>query len=144
MAKIIKFNPQNNDEDSNKNVSTTEKNKEAQSEKKIKSINDIPSFVELIAKGIEEHVLYYFAVKEVLGINFVYKNNEKGELGVLGVLAYEHKRKPGSFIAEFIAKGYYDGKNKKVIITELAFKQGEPQLYQSIMKTLKAKKILPE
>ncbi len=144
MAKIIKFNPQNNDENSNKNVSTTEKNKEAQSEKKIKSINDIPSFVELVAKGIEEHVLYYFAVKEVLGINFVYKNNEKGELGVLGVLAYEHKRKPGSFIAEFIAKGYYDSKNKKVIITELAFKQGEPQLYQSIMKTLKAKKILPE
>ena len=144
MAKIIKFNPQNNDENSNKNVSTTEKNKEAQSEKKIKSINDIPSFVELVAKGIEEHVLYYFAVKEVLGINFVYKNNEKGEIGVLGFLAYEHKRKPGSFIAEFIAKGYYDSKNKKVIITELAFKQGEPQLYQSIMKTLKAKKILPE
>ena len=145
MAKIIKFNPQNNEENNSRNEKNigTEGTKE-ENISKIKSVEETPSFLELIAKGIEEHVLYYFAVKEVLGINFVYKNNEKGEIGVLGVLAYEHKRRAGSFVAEFIAKGYYDTKNKKVVITELAFKQGEPQLYQSILKTLKAKKILPE
>lgn len=144
MAKIIKFNPQNNDGNENQNKEEFEKEKLEESSQNIKSINEDTSFLELIAKGIEEHVLYYFAVKEVLGINFVYENNDKGEIGVLGVLAYEHKRRAGSFVAEFIAKGYFDSKNKKVIITELAFKQGEPQLYQSIMKTLKAKKILPE
>ena len=146
MAKIIKFNPHDNNE--NKNQMNKVENKQQEeiniNQSKVKTIDNTLSFLELIANGIEEHVLYYFAVKEVLGIDFVYKDNEKGEVGVLGVLAYEHKRKPGSFIAEFIAKGYYDNRNKKVIITELAFKQGEPQLYQSIMKTLKAKKILPQ
>ena len=143
MAKIIKFNPQNDDNSENNKPNETKTEIKTETSKSI-SVQDIPSFVDLVAKGIEEHVLYYFAVKEVLGINFVYKENEKGEIGIIGVLAYEHKRRAGSFIAEFIAKGYYDSKNKKVIITELAFKQGEPQLYQSIMKTLKAKKILPE
>ncbi len=148
MAKIIKFNPQNNNENQNKNQTDNIESKQDKesdiNQSKLRAIDNIPSFLELIANGIEEHVLYYFAVKEVLGINFVYKDNEKGEVGVLGVLVYEHKRKPGSFVAEFIAKGYYDNRSKKVIITELAFKQGEPQLYQSIIKTLKAKKILPQ
>jgi len=144
MAKIIKFNPQSND-----NNQDNAENNTVKEEKKIKTdvksiTEDDINFLELVVKGIEEHVLYYFAVKEVLGIEFLHKINEKGEIGVIGVLAYEHKRREGSFVAEFIAKGYFNKKNNKVVITELAFKQGEPQLYQSISKTLKAKKILPE
>ena len=116
---------------------------EKESKSKLIDIKKEKSILDRIVEGIEEHVLYNFAVKQVLGVNFRYEINNKNEIGVIGKLAYEHKRRAGVFVADFIAKGYKDKKSEKVIITELAFLQGEPDFYNTIKNTLKAKKILP-
>ena len=94
-----------------------------------------------IKKAVEDHILSNFAVKNILGMDIIYKIN-KSDIGVIGVVAYEHKRREGSFIAEFIAKGY-KSKNQYIIDT-LAFEAGEPDLYRNILSILKAKKALPE
>lgn len=129
MAKIIKFNTnfENNEENQAKEEQQEQVLQLEDQEMKIK-------------KAVEEHILANFAVKNVLGIDIVYKIN-KNDLGVIGRVAYEHKRREGLFVADFIAKG---GKIKdRFFIDTLAFEAGEPELYQNIVKILKAKKALP-
>ena len=135
MGKIIRFNKSQEEE---KKQST-----ETKEQSNIKSIFSVESFADKVRKGVEEYILYNFAVKEILGMDIVFKENDKKEVGVLGAIAYEHKRKPGTFIADFIGKGHIDSKDT-VIIDELAFRAGEPEYYNTISKILKAKKILPE
>lgn len=126
MAKIIKFN------------ANYENNQESQVEEKKTDQNITEEMA--IKKAVEEHILENFAVKNVLGIDIVYKIN-KNDLGVIGRVAYEHKRRDGLFLADFIAKG---GKIKdNFFIDTLAFEAGEPELYQNIVKILKAKKTFP-
>ncbi len=124
MGKVIKF-PGGDGEKDKK-----EQKEEVSLEQKIKS-------------SVEEHLITNFAVKNVLGIDVFYKMNEKGELGIVGNVIYEHKRRGGRFVADFIASGHVDKKSKKVLISILAFSAGEPELYMNIYNTLKAKKILP-
>ena len=131
MGKIIRFSGEGKKE-----------NKEKK-EGNVRSIYSEISFKDKVRKGIEEYILSQFAVKNILGMDIVFKQNDKNEIGVIGAIAYEHKRKAGNFIAEFIGKGYID-KNGEVVIDNLAFKLGEPELYSSIEKIMKAKKILPD
>ncbi len=150
MGKIIKF-PFGNQGETEKKQSSQETSKTLEIKKKIKdrkkekikSIYQKKPFELFVKEGVEEHVLKNFAVKQVLGLDVIYKENEKREIGVIGLLAYEHKRRPGIFNADFIAKGHID-KDDKVIIDELAFRAGEPEYYNTISKLLKAKKILPD
>ncbi len=124
MAKIVKFGNFEENPEENKEKAIDENDEEMQ-----------------IKKAVEEHILTNFAVKNVLGMDIVYKIN-KSDVGVIGRVVYEHKRREGSFIADFIAKGY---KNKnQYIIDTLAFEAGEPELYRNIFNILKAKKALPE
>lgn len=130
MAKIVKF---GNFE-------------EKPGEDKEKAINEVISESEnveemQIKKAVEEHILSNFAVKNVLGMDIIYKIN-KSDIGIIGSMVYEHKRKGGVFLADFIAKGY-KSKNQYIIDT-LAFEFGEPDLYRNILNMLKAKKALPE
>jgi len=98
---------------------------------------------QILKDAIEEYLLNNFAVKNVLGMDIVYKMNDSGEFGAIGVVIYEHKRRGGTFQADFITKGLFDKKNKTASIYELAFSAGEPDLYRSIYNYLKAKKLLP-
>ncbi|MDQ7055496.1 MAG: hypothetical protein Q9M89_02985 [Persephonella sp.] len=113
------------------------------SDRKVKSIFSTQSYIDRVREGIEDYVLKNFAVKNVLGMDIVYRENEKKEIGVIGALAYEHKRRSGTFVAEFIGKGYIN-KDGSVTIDLLAFRAGEPELCSSLEKIMKAKKILPE
>lgn len=122
MGKVIKFEPEGNFEN--------EKNE-----------NTFDSDVLRIKKAIEDHILENFAVKTVLGMDISYKIN-KNDVGVIGKLSYHHKRREGMFIAEFIAKGSKIKDN--IFIDTVAFKAGEPQLYNQLVNILKAKKSLPE
>ena len=126
MAKVVKF----NFEDSQENTKAEEKQQETLQDEK-----------DLIRQALEEHILSNFAVKTILGMDFVYKVN-KNDLGVIGQLAYEHKRRPGVFVADYIAKGYKQ--KDKYVIDSLAFELGEPEFYKQIFNILKAKKALPE
>lgn len=126
MAKVVKF----NFEDSQENTKAEEKQHETLQDEK-----------DLIRQALEEHILSNFAVKTILGMDFVYKVN-KNDLGVIGQLAYEHKRRPGVFVADYIAKGYKQ--KDKYVIDSLAFELGEPEFYKQIFNILKAKKALPE
>jgi hypothetical protein len=130
MAKIVKFGnfEENPEEDKEKIIDKTVSQSQNDEEMQIK-------------KAVEEHILTNFAVKNVLEMDIVYKIN-KSDIGVIGTVAYEHKRREGSFIADFIAKGY-KSKNQ-YIIDALAFEAGEPDLYRNIFNILKAKKALPE
>ncbi len=140
MGKIIKF-PASGDNNEDKNIKENKNQKNVvKSFKKEKSEFDLQL---AIKEAIEDYLLGNFAVKKVLGIDIVYRINNAGEFGTIGIVLYEHKRKPGTFQADFIAKGILDKKNQKVIITELAFSAGEPELYRSIYNFLKAKNILP-
>jgi len=124
MAKIVKFGNFEEKPEENKEKAIDENDEEMQ-----------------IKKAVEEHILTNFAVKNVLGMDIVYKIN-KSDIGVIGTVVYEHKRREGSFVADFIAKGY-KSKNQYIIDT-LAFEAGEPELYRNILNMLKAKKALPE
>ncbi|MEJ5172557.1 MAG: hypothetical protein WHT47_02455 [Hydrogenothermaceae bacterium] len=124
MAKIVKFVPEDSFEEEDRKIEDIVQDQEIQ-----------------IKKAVEEHILANFAVKNVLGMDIIYKLNKK-DLGVIGVLSYEHKRREGMFIAEFIAKGVVI--KDKYSIDTLAFKAGEPQLYDQIYKILKAKRALPD
>ncbi len=101
------------------------------------------SLEDKIKFAVEEHLTTNFAVKTVLGMDIFYRINEKGEIGVVGNVIYEHKRRGGRFMADFIASGYLNKKSGSVVISLLAFSAGEPDLYMNIYNTLKAKKILP-
>ena len=136
MGKIIKFNKPQEDENN-------QQKSEIESHSNVKNIFSVEALADKVRKGIEEYILYNFAVKEILGMDIVFKENDQKEIGVLGAIAYEHKRKPGTFIADFIGKGHIDNKDN-VVIDELAFRAGEPEYYNTISKILKAKKILPE
>ncbi len=136
MGKVIKF-----PGSSGNNKDKSEEKIENSSKEKVKSFG-FTEFEEKLRKAVEDYIKSTFAVREILGMDMVYKEN-KNNVGVLGVIAYEHKRKPGTFVANFIAEGFVDGK-KNVRITEVAFEAGEPELYRSIYNTLKAKKALPE
>ena len=131
MGKVIKF-PGSDD-----NENKTPKKEE----NLVKKEEDI----ELNLKNaVEEHVLQNFAVKNILGMDIVYKiHPSSGEFGIIGVMLYEHKRRAGIFKADFIAKGYIDKKTGKAVVSTLAYQAGEPDLYMSIYNTLKAKKLLP-
>ncbi len=137
MGKIIKFGGENkkNKEESKENKLPPETEKEAL--KKIPLTNE-----EKIKDALEEHLITNFAVKKILKLEIIFKI-KNGELGVAGILAYEHKRRPGIFNANFIAKGYQDKKTGNFVINTLAFEAGEPDLFMSIYNTLKAKKLLP-
>lgn len=127
MAKVIKFSFDDNQESKEE---VTELNKE-----------EIEDEKEKIKKAVEDHILSNFAVKSILDMEIVYKVN-KADFGVIGEVAYLHKRRDGVFVADFIAKGY---KNKdKYTIDSLAFSAGEPEFYKNILNILKAKKSLPE
>ncbi|WP_456392283.1 hypothetical protein [Persephonella sp.] len=134
MGKVIRF-PGSGDN----------RNKKDQEEKKenIKSLYSKPSFIDSVRKGIEDYILYNFAVKNILGMDVTYKENDKREIGVIGAIAYEHKRRAGTFVADFIGKGFVD-RDGRVVIDLLAFKAGEPEVYNSLVKIMKAKKILPD
>ncbi|WP_456402408.1 hypothetical protein [Persephonella sp.] len=136
MGKIVKFNLP-------KEVNT-QKSPDKENTANVKSIYSKKTLYMKIWDGLEEYILNNFAVKKVLGIDFIYKENDHKEIGLIGVLDYEHKRREGNFLAEFIAKGYIDTKKDKVIIDIVVFKQGEVELYKSTEKILKAKKIYPE
>ncbi|WP_029523160.1 hypothetical protein [Persephonella sp. KM09-Lau-8] len=136
MGKIIKFNKPQEDENN-------QQKSEIESHSNVKNIFSVEALADKVRKGVEEYILYNFAVKEILGMDIVFKENDKKEIGVLGAIAYEHKRKPGTFIADFIGKGHIDNKDN-VVIDELAFRAGEPEYYNTISKILKAKKLLPE
>jgi len=150
MGKIIKFpsskeetkETQNEIQQDVKSTSDIKKKFRERKKEKIKSIYKTKPFEQKVKEGVEEYVLGNFAVKTVLGLDVIFKENEKKEVGVSGLLSYEHKRKPGTYMADFIAKGHID-KDGKVVIDELAFKAGEPEYYNTILKILKAKKILP-
>jgi hypothetical protein len=130
MAKIVKFGNFEENSEENKEKAIDEVVVQSQNDEEMQ-----------IKKAVEEHILNNFAVKNVLGMDIVYKIN-KSDIGVIGTVVYEHKRREGSFIANFIAKGY---KNKnQYIIDTLAFEAGEPELYRNIFNILKAKKALPE
>ncbi|HEV08812.1 MAG TPA: hypothetical protein ENO34_00250 [Sulfurihydrogenibium azorense] len=128
MAKIVKFTFDNNDEEN-----LTQDSKESQ--------NQTLDEREAIRKALEDHILANFAVKTILGIDFVYKIN-KNDIGVLGQIAYEHKRRSGVFVADYIAKGYKQ--KDRYVIDSLAFQLGEPEFYTQILNILKAKKALPD
>ncbi|WP_299239392.1 hypothetical protein [Sulfurihydrogenibium sp.] len=130
MAKIVKFGNFEEKPEENKEEVIDEVVSQSQNDEEIQ-----------IKKAVEEHILANFAVKEVLEMDIVYKIN-KSDIGVIGTVAYEHKRRGGPFIADFIAKGY-KSKNQYIIDT-LAFELGEPDLYRNIFTILKAKKALPE
>ena len=151
MGKVIKFpfGNQNQPEDQNKEsqkvnnqISDIKYKFRERKKEKIKSIYKTKPFLQKVKEGVEEHVIQNFAVKQVLGLDVVYKENEKKEIGIAGLLSYEHKRRPGTFMADFIAKGHIN-KDGNVVVDELAFRAGEPEYYNTIMKVLKAKKILP-
>ncbi len=153
MGKVIKFPFGNQEEPENKQEIKTQEEKTStkdikkkikeRKKEKIRAIYEKKPFELKVKEGVEEHVLLNFAVKKVLGLDVVYKENDKNEIGVIGLLSYEHKRRPGIFTADFIAKGHID-KDGKVVIDELAFRAGEPEYYNTITKILKAKKILPD
>ncbi|ACN99288.1 hypothetical protein [Sulfurihydrogenibium azorense] len=127
MAKVVKFNfedSQDNTKVENLQQETTQQDEE-----------------DLIRLALEDHILSNFAVKTILGMDFVYKIS-KNDIGVIGQLAYEHKRRPGVFVADYIAKGYKQ--KDKYVIDSLAFQLGEPEFYKQILNILKAKKALPE
>ncbi len=153
MGKVIKF-PFGNQGEPEKKQEEAKPQEEKRSldiksrikerkKEKIRSIYEKKPFELKVKEGVEDYVLYNFAVKKVLGLDIVYKENEKKDIGVIGLLSYEHKRKPGTFMADFIGKGHID-KDGKVVIDELAFRAGEPEYYNTISKVLKAKKILPD
>lgn len=127
MAKIVKF-------------TFNDENNEEKKQQKLNLNIDLDE-EELIRHSLEEHILTNFAVKTILGMDFVYKIN-KNDIGVLGQVVYEHKRRAGVFIADFIAKGYKQ--KDKYIIDSLAFELGEPEFYKQIQNILKTKKALPE
>jgi hypothetical protein len=130
MAKIVKFGNFEENPEENKEKAIDEAVVQSQNDEEIQ-----------IKKAVEEHILTNFAVKEVLEMDIVYKIS-KSDIRVIGTVVYEHKRRGGPFIANFIAKGY---KNKnQYIIDTLAFEAGEPELYRNIFNILKAKKALPE
>ncbi len=127
MAKIVKFGFDNEQEDK----------KEVENN----NLEQLEDEKEKVKKAVEDHILANFAVKSILSMEIVYKVN-KSDIGVIGEVAYIHKRRDGIFTADFIAKGY---KNKdNYIIDSLAFSAGEPEFYKNIMNILKAKKTLPE
>ncbi|NPA52789.1 MAG: hypothetical protein GXO22_07825 [Aquificae bacterium] len=139
MGKIIKFS--NADDNEDRQPKTDKKDNTV-----IKTFNNQKEEFNLqleIKKAIESYLLENFAVKNVLGIDIVYKTNKAGEFGTIGIVLYEHKRKSGTFQADFIAKGIWDKNKNKVYVTELAFSAGEPELYKTIFNFLKAKHILP-
>ncbi len=127
MAKVIKFSFDDNQE----------------SKDEVKEINTekIEDEKEKIKKAVEEHILSNFAVKSILDMEIVYKIN-KADIGLIGEVAYFHKRRDGVFVADFIAKGYKN--NDRYIVDSLAFSAGEPEFYKNIMNILKAKKAFPE
>lgn len=140
MGKIIKFGEKNNQEPKETEINKKE-NLSPEIEKE--ALKKVPlSEEEKIKEAVEQHLLTNFAVKKVLKLEIVYKIRN-GEIGVVGILAYEHKRRPGIFNANFIAKGYQDKKSGDFTISTLAFEAGEPDLFISIYNTLKAKKLLP-
>jgi hypothetical protein len=130
MAKIVKFGNFEENPEENKEKVVYEAVVQSQNDEEIQ-----------IKKAVEEHILTNFAVKEVLEMDIVYKIS-KSDIGVIGTVVYEHKRRGGPFIADFIAKGY-KSKNQYIIDT-LAFEAGEPDLYRNIFNILKAKRVLPE
>ncbi len=128
MGKIIKF-PGNND-NQNENEVVPEK------EEKLQKTSE-----DKLTKAIEDYILSTFAVRDIIFMDYIHKEN-KSNIGFVGVLAYEHKRREGVFGANFIGEAIKD-KNGNVRIIEIAFEAGEPSLYKQIMNTLKAKNILP-
>jgi len=137
MGKIVKFGQKKDNDD----VKLDKENKPLK-----KEIHSIKSFgisdLELkLRNAIEDYIKSVFAVKEVLGMDLIYKENNS-TIGVIGVISYEHKRKPGTFVADFLSNCTKVGNDIKV--GEVAFQAGEPDLYMQIFNILKAKKALPE
>ncbi|HIE59338.1 MAG TPA: hypothetical protein EYH43_04040 [Persephonella sp.] len=133
MGKVIKFQSKSKQDSSNitdKSINNTN----------VKQFG-LSDFEMSLRKALEDYILSTFAVKNILGMDIVFKEH-KSNIGILGVVAYEHKRKAGTYVANFISEAVNEKGNVRVI--EVAFEAGEPDLYRSIYNTLKAKKILPE
>ena len=133
MGKVVKFQSKAEKNDL-KSVEETPK------KEKVKQFG-VSDFEMSLRKALEDYILSTFAVKTILGMDIVYKEN-KSNIGVIGVVAYEHKRRPGTYVANFISEAVNE--KGKIRIIEVAFEAGEPDLYKSIYNTLKAKKALPE
>ena len=133
MGKVVKFQPK-----SNKNGSKSIE--ESSKKEKVKQFG-VSDFEMSLRKALEDYILSTFAVKTILGMDIAYKEN-KSNIGVIGVVAYEHKRRPGTYVANFISEAVNE--KDKIRIIEVAFEAGEPDLYKSIYNTLKAKKVLPK
>ncbi len=137
MGKIIKFGQKKENENLNPDKKRKSNKEEGQNVKNFETVD----FESKLRHAIEDYIKSVFAVKEVLGMDLVYKEN-KNTIGVIGVISYEHKRRPGTFVADFISNCTKIGNDIKV--GEVAFQAGEPDLYMQIFNILKAKKALPE
>jgi len=136
MGKIIKF-PGSDDSNQNKKPVNNEPNF-----KKVNSENVEKDMKTLVEEAVTDYLLTNFAIKEILELHIYHKTN-KNDVGVYGIVIYEHKRRPGIFSANFVGKGHISPKDKSVKIDIAAFEAGEKDLYMSTLKTLKAKNILP-
>lgn len=133
MGRVIKF--QSKHKQDNSNITD-----ESNNNTNVKQFG-LSDFEISLRKALEDYILSTFAVKNVLGMNILFKV-DKSNIGILGVVKYEHKRKAGIYVANFISEATNDKGNIKVI--EVAFESGERELYKSIYNILKAKKILPK
>ncbi len=132
MGKIIKFNGGNNKKENSENNKAEETS--------IKTVN-LETSNNNLKNSIEDYLLSTFAIKNILALEYIDKVN-KSDVGFIGRVAYEHKRREGVFVADFIGQAVKE-KNNNYIIIEIAFEAGEPHLYNQIKNILKAKNVLP-
>jgi len=130
MGKVIKFQSGKKEDKQENSVNTN----------RVKTFG-LTDFETQLRKVLEDYIKSVFAVKEILGMDIVFKEHQN-TVGVIGVISYEHKRRPGTFVANFIGHVFKGPNNLSV--REVAFETGEPELYKTILLTLKAKKALPE
>jgi len=133
LGKIIKFNKKSDNEKNNSNIIKDIETKENSTVKKL--IKDD------LKEAIENYLLTVFAIKNILDVDYVAEVN-KSDVGFIGVISYEHKRKPGTFVADFIGQAVKE-KNGNFRIIEIAFREGEPHLYSQIENILRAKNVHP-
>ncbi len=136
MGKIIKFGGSNHDSDNNPKNSEPNFKQFSTEEKENKNMES------LVQEAVADYLLTNFAIKNIIELHISYKVN-KNDVGVYGIVIYEHKRRPGVFSANFVGKGHISPKDNSVKIDIAAFEAGEKDLYMATVKTLKAKNILP-
>lgn len=133
LGRIIKFNSKHDNEE--KDSKSIENNKEEHNFTVKKLIKNN------LKEAIENYLLSVFAIKNILTVEYIDKVN-RSDVGFIGRVVYEHKRREGIFVADFIGQAVKE-KNYTYRIIEIAFETGEPHLYNQIKNILKAKNVLP-